>query len=224
MSNTAHCPSCQRLVFLPSGAIGARVTCRGCLRTLRIARTPAGSLELFDTESPLPSGVRLKPAEGKWKARFRQTRFWLLVAGALYFLGGSVAGTLAGYRAWSEQQAIADLSDEETIEAPGGGGTLTAGEYRAELDHDVVLSYALGYVLSGIMIGLAMYSRRSPVTAALIALGIAVPFHVARAVPLDFVDLLVLGNLGPLAVVLAPLLVGLWTAFRQREESVGRHP
>lgn len=223
MSNTAHCPSCRRLVFLPSGAIGAGVTCRGCGRPLRIGRTQAGSLHLFDAESPLPDGVRLKPAEGKWKTRFRRTWFWLVVAGALYFLFGSGEGTVAGYRAWSAKQEIAEADDEDQVILTGGA-VVTAGEYRAQLNLEVALAYAVGYALSGIMMGLAFYSRRRPMTAILIALGISAPMLVFNAWLVATADPRLVVFPGGAVLLLGSLLMGLAAAISERSERIGPGP
>ena len=87
----------------------------------------------------------------------------------LFILGGLLMFALTKSQTDAALGRISNLHDEETYPRPIDGKTYKVGELRRELEWEPWNVLAINAVLATMMIGLAIWARRSPLPAVLIA-------------------------------------------------------
>jgi len=132
------------------------------------------------------AGRRARRASADRQSKVNRTSLWILLLAALYATCGTFLGSKASKEADiadRQLQAIQQQYDwDEEIEIPVDGEHYTVAELRLQIQQTVRLIYVIYYVLAGIMLGLFLWARRSPIPAITTALCLWLALIVYQAI------------------------------------------
>ena len=145
------------------------IACAGCSASLE-----PGAAFCARCGRPVgPEPVRRSSSFGSFLGREESRRLkrasnWLLILALMFVVFGTIFGLHNRSQAEQARVQLAQFSDDQQLTVENH--TYTVAELRKKIDREVYLLFGLNYFLAVVMLGLHVWSRRSPFPAMLTGL------------------------------------------------------